>query len=323
MASGGELHSFGRKPIGNGPFQADTEWVPGRGITLSRYDNYAGQDKAKSRGVILRVYTELSTAYTDVLAGNLDILKNLPPDAYASAKDIFGDRYLEHPSPDITSLGFPLYDPRYADVRGIRQGDWIVSWDGRAIESASHFMQLAAAARPGLPIQVRILRNGQSLMETFTPGRRPFRDGQTWRHRLPVVADGRVLVPGRRDFAWVDLAAGTRTSFWTYEGTGVVESVEIAFGLAIARVGRLREGDVLCAVDPSTGLERWRTVVDGAIDRVEATGSALVVYTEGALAAPMVHVLDAATGSLRMRLETPDILLPSSRTVPAHRSGPT
>jgi oligopeptide transport system substrate-binding protein len=72
--------AFGKKPIGNGPFKADTEWVPGRGITLSRYDNYAGKDKAKSRGVVMRVYTELSTAYTDVLAGNLDVLHGLPPD---------------------------------------------------------------------------------------------------------------------------------------------------------------------------------------------------------------------------------------------------
>lgn len=109
--------AYGKKPVGNGPFRADTEWVPGRGMTLSRYDDYAGTDKAKSRGVVMRMYTEVSTAYTDVLAGNLDILKGLPPDAYASAKDVFGERYLEQPSPDITSLGFPLYDPRYADVR--------------------------------------------------------------------------------------------------------------------------------------------------------------------------------------------------------------
>ena len=108
---------FGKKPVGNGPFKADTEWVPGRGITLSRYDGYAGADAAKSRGVVMRVYTELSTAYTDVLAGNLDVLRGLPPDAYASAPDIFGERYLQQSSPDITSLGFPLYDPRYADVR--------------------------------------------------------------------------------------------------------------------------------------------------------------------------------------------------------------
>ena len=109
--------AFGKKPVGNGPFKADTAWVPGRGMTLGRYDDYAGPDKAKSRGVVLRVYTELSTAYTDVLAGNLDVLRGLPPDAYASARDVFGDRYLQQSSPDITSLGFPLYDPRYADVR--------------------------------------------------------------------------------------------------------------------------------------------------------------------------------------------------------------
>ena len=109
--------AFGKKPIGQGPFQAATDWVPGHGMTLTRYDNYAGKDKAKSRGVVMRMYTELSTGYTDVLAGNLDILQNLPPDAYASAKDVFKDRYLEQAAPDITSLGFPMYDPRYADVR--------------------------------------------------------------------------------------------------------------------------------------------------------------------------------------------------------------
>ncbi len=112
--------AFGKKPIGNGPFMPATEWVPGHGMTLTRYDNYAGKNKAKSRGVVMRMYTELSTAYTDVLAGNLDVLKNLPPDAYASAKDVFKDRYAEQASPDITSLGFPLYDPRYSDVR-VRQ----------------------------------------------------------------------------------------------------------------------------------------------------------------------------------------------------------
>jgi oligopeptide transport system substrate-binding protein len=108
---------FGQKPIGNGPFRADTAWVRGRGITLSRYDNYGGRDKAKSRGVVLQVYSALSTAYTDVLAGNLDVLQGLPHLSYPGAKEVFGDRYLEKPGRGITSLGFPLYNPRYADVR--------------------------------------------------------------------------------------------------------------------------------------------------------------------------------------------------------------
>ena len=73
------IRGLRKEPIGNGPFQADTDWVPGHGMTLTRYDNYAGKNKAKSRGVVMRMYTELSTGYTDVLAGNLDILQNLPP----------------------------------------------------------------------------------------------------------------------------------------------------------------------------------------------------------------------------------------------------
>lgn len=108
---------FGRKPIGNGPFQASTNWEPGRGITLARYENYRGRDKARSRGVVMRVYANLSTAYTDVLAGNLDVLRGLPPNTYPSAKDVFGERYLERPGRDVTSLGFPLYQPRYSDIR--------------------------------------------------------------------------------------------------------------------------------------------------------------------------------------------------------------
>jgi oligopeptide transport system substrate-binding protein len=78
--------AFGEQPIGNGPFKADEPFVPGQGITLTRFDDYAGEDK-----------------------------DTLPPDAISSAKDEFGDRYIETVQGDITSLGFPTYDPRFAD----------------------------------------------------------------------------------------------------------------------------------------------------------------------------------------------------------------
>ncbi|BAK34386.1 putative ABC transporter substrate-binding protein [Microlunatus phosphovorus NM-1] len=108
--------AFGRKPIGNGPFTAETEWTRGRGMTLARFDDYQG-GVAKAPGMGFRVYTEQSTGYTDVLAGSLDIMVGLPEDARGSAPATFEDRYLTRASSSITSLGFPLYDPRYADVR--------------------------------------------------------------------------------------------------------------------------------------------------------------------------------------------------------------
>ncbi|MFL6133799.1 MAG: ABC transporter substrate-binding protein [Nocardioidaceae bacterium] len=110
----------GKKPVGNGPFKADEEFVPGTGITLSRYADYAGEDKAKVDKVEYRVYADVNTAYTDVQGGTLDVLRRIPPDAAGTAPEEFGDRYLENESSSFTYLGFPTYDPRYADKR-VRQ----------------------------------------------------------------------------------------------------------------------------------------------------------------------------------------------------------
>ncbi|WP_245650019.1 peptide ABC transporter substrate-binding protein [Millisia brevis] len=111
---------FGRRPIGNGPFMAQEDWVPNQGFTVVRYDNYSGSEPAQADGVEFRVYTEPTTAYNDVQAGNLDLMKTLPPDALGTAEQTFGDRYLQEPRPSITSLAFPTYDQRYADPR-VRQ----------------------------------------------------------------------------------------------------------------------------------------------------------------------------------------------------------
>lgn len=104
-------------PIGNGPFMATDAFVQGTGITLQRYDEYAGEDQAQSGGVEYRVYTDQNTAYNDVQAGNLDLVDQIPPDAITTAPDIFGDRYLESPSSSFTYLGYPMYDERFQDPR--------------------------------------------------------------------------------------------------------------------------------------------------------------------------------------------------------------
>ncbi|MBB3083031.1 peptide ABC transporter substrate-binding protein [Geodermatophilus sabuli] len=107
--------AFGEQPIGNGPFQAVEPFVPGQGVTLTRYEDFAGDEPAKAESVEYRVYVEQDTAYTDLQGGSLDIMDTLPPDAIASAESEFGDRYIETAQGDITSLGFPTYDQRFAD----------------------------------------------------------------------------------------------------------------------------------------------------------------------------------------------------------------
>jgi oligopeptide transport system substrate-binding protein len=110
----------GRLPIGNGPFRADEEFVPGQGFTLSRYEDYAGENQAQADSVEFRVYGDINTAYLDVQGGNLDVAPDLPPDAIATARDEFGDAYLEEPSSGFQYLGYPTYDPRFSDPR-VRQ----------------------------------------------------------------------------------------------------------------------------------------------------------------------------------------------------------
>ena len=110
----------GVTPIGNGAFQADGEYVPGQGITLSRYEDFAGEQPAQADTLEYLVYPDINTAYTDVQGGNLDILPDVPPDVLASAPDEFGERFIEGPSSGFTYVGFPTYDPRFADPR-VRQ----------------------------------------------------------------------------------------------------------------------------------------------------------------------------------------------------------
>ena len=107
-------------PIGNGPFQADAPLEPGVGITLSRYEDYAGDDAAQLDTLEYRIYADVNTAYTDVQAGNLDIVPTIPPDTITTAPDEFGDRFVEAPSSTFTYVGFPTYDPRFEDKR-VRQ----------------------------------------------------------------------------------------------------------------------------------------------------------------------------------------------------------
>ncbi len=111
----------GRQPIGNGPFQAEEEWAPGQGITLTRYEHYAGENTAQSDAVDYRVYVEVETAYTDAQGGNLDIVRDIPFDAIATAQGEFPGRFIQRVSSGFTFLGMPTYDPRYADKR-VRQG---------------------------------------------------------------------------------------------------------------------------------------------------------------------------------------------------------
>lgn len=109
---------FGTAPVGDGPFQMDGTWEHDQRIPVRRYDKYAG-DKAKVDGVTFKIYSNINTAFNDLLGGNLDIMDELPVGRIPEARAQFGDRFIDQPSSQFSYLGFPLYDRRFrsADLR--------------------------------------------------------------------------------------------------------------------------------------------------------------------------------------------------------------
>ena len=111
--------AFGKKPVGNGPFKADAEFQPGKGITLTKFEDYAGENKPKVDAVEFRVYADLDTSFTDVQAGNIDFAA-VTADAIPTFKEEFGERAIERETSTFQYMGFPTYDPRFKDKR-VRQ----------------------------------------------------------------------------------------------------------------------------------------------------------------------------------------------------------
>jgi oligopeptide transport system substrate-binding protein len=97
------------KPVGNGPYTVDS-YTRGSQMSLRRWDGYTGPDKAQNGGIDLKVYTDNNTAYTDLIAGNLDLVDDVPASQLKNVEADLGDRYINSPAGIIQTLAFPYYD---------------------------------------------------------------------------------------------------------------------------------------------------------------------------------------------------------------------
>lgn len=112
-----------QKPIGNGPYEIQS-YTKGTGMNLVKWDGYKGSDAAANKGVDLRVYTDNNTAYTDLQAGNLDLVDDIPATQLKNVKSDLGSRYINEPAGIIQTIAFPLYSSRWntANSAKVRQG---------------------------------------------------------------------------------------------------------------------------------------------------------------------------------------------------------
>jgi oligopeptide transport system substrate-binding protein len=107
--------AYNLAPVGNGPFKMVGKFKPNQGLTVERWNGYKGTAPQVDQ-IEFRVYTDLHTAYNDVLGGNLDI-SLVGDDQLAKAVKDFPNRLGMYDAPSIDNLGIPLYDSRFKDVR--------------------------------------------------------------------------------------------------------------------------------------------------------------------------------------------------------------
>ncbi|MEU1279923.1 ABC transporter substrate-binding protein [Streptomyces sp. NPDC005805] len=107
------------KPVGNGPYTLQS-YQKGNQAQLRRWDDYPGPDKAQNGGIDLKVYTDNNTAYTDLIAGNLDLVDDVPASQLKNVQADLGDRYINTPAGIIQTLAFPFYDDAWNTPDGAK-----------------------------------------------------------------------------------------------------------------------------------------------------------------------------------------------------------
>jgi ABC-type transport system substrate-binding protein len=105
---------YREQPVGTGPYMMDGPWEHNQRIRVARYDGYAGPEPMAD-AVEFRIYSELDTAYNDLLGGGLDVIDRIPPAQLANVEQDFGDRFFRDTGGSYQFLGFPLYDQRFTN----------------------------------------------------------------------------------------------------------------------------------------------------------------------------------------------------------------
>ncbi|WP_084099976.1 ABC transporter substrate-binding protein [Demequina sp. NBRC 110051] len=113
-----DLEAFEADPIGNGPFKASSSWTPDAPLETVAYEDYAGPEPTVD-AITFVPYIDTTVAYTDALAGEVDIVGIAAAQAQQARTD-FPDHLYELDAPGVDFLGFNIEDPRFSDIR-VRQ----------------------------------------------------------------------------------------------------------------------------------------------------------------------------------------------------------
>jgi peptide/nickel transport system substrate-binding protein/oligopeptide transport system substrate-binding protein len=112
-SDGALVKGFEDAPIGDGPFKMKGSWNHNQNIAIERYDAYP-LTKPHVQEINFKIYQSQETAYNDLLAGNLDVQRVIPPSKLSAAKTDLGDRFKSTPSSYLGFITVPSYIAAYA-----------------------------------------------------------------------------------------------------------------------------------------------------------------------------------------------------------------
>lgn len=111
-----DMDAFGENPIGNGPYMMDGDnaWQHHVSINLKANPDYVGEDKPKNPGIAFKLYSDVSTAYADLQAGELDHMReDVGANAYPAFREDFPDSYDDSPYAAIQNFTIPESVPGF------------------------------------------------------------------------------------------------------------------------------------------------------------------------------------------------------------------
>jgi len=112
-----DLNAYGENPIGNGPYKL-AEWNHNKDATIVPNEEYDGVRTPKNDGVQFVFYAQNDAAYSDLLAGNLDITDAIPDSAFSTFENELGDRAVNQPAAIFQSFTIPESLPHFKGEEG-------------------------------------------------------------------------------------------------------------------------------------------------------------------------------------------------------------
>lgn len=106
-----DMEAFGENPVGWGPFKMDGEgaWSHNEEIRLVKNEDYDGSQPAQVDAITFRLYQSMEAGYSDLQAGNLDILDSIPTSSMQVAEDDLSGRLVERAYAGNYTFVIPYY----------------------------------------------------------------------------------------------------------------------------------------------------------------------------------------------------------------------